>query len=615
MLRRTNALTTASPLRFRGASTPSIQCLIPSTRSRGLASEVAANNSPRYAVLGSGITGLATAYFITQQIPRAKVTVFEAKDRIGGWLASKRVEVKDGTILFEGGPRTLRPAQNGVLAARLIQELDLGKDAIFTQNTSPAAINRYLYYPDRLVRMPHPSFGVWENFHTLMSEPVFATAIWSGVKEFFKEPRSAKITDESIASFFSRRLSREMVDRILSGVIHGIYAGDVEQLSAKSLFPKLYRDEVTQTSIIKGMLMSATEGLEMPKREGDFLAEMKAFAWDPLLKATLKDTSVFTFRDGMGMLSDALARKLWASENVEFKTSTPVKSLAPTENKTGVDITTFTNAEPQQFDHVVSCLSPDHLNALAPATTTIAPETPSVTVMTVNLYFRESDLHPPGFGYLIPRATPFEQNPERALGVVFDTAYAPSYMDTDSATWHTADMEVLKAQREAGRMINVNDFGWYNFPEKPVVQDTVPNRGTKLTVMLGGHWWNDWPAYPDEKEGVAMARSILKRHLNITQEPEAYQVNLQKDCIPQYTVGHDARLMKAHNELWKSYQGRLRVAGSWIQGVGVNDCLRSAYDVVKGLRDGRDGTGLEQIGRDEYVRLRPVRRVQETESA
>ena len=48
-------------------------------------------------------------------------------------------------------------------------------------------------------------------------------------------------------------------------------------------------------------------------------------------------------------------------------------------------------------------------------------------------------------------------------------------------------------------------------------------------------------------------------------------------------------------------------------GVGVNDCLRSAWDVVRSLKNGRDGTGLEHIGTSEYVRLKPIRGVQDKE--
>ena len=80
-------------------------------------------NTPTHniAILGGGVTGLASAYYLTKELPKAKITIYEASDRIGGWLSSTRVPVKDGTILFEAGPRTLRPVSNGVLAARMVR--------------------------------------------------------------------------------------------------------------------------------------------------------------------------------------------------------------------------------------------------------------------------------------------------------------------------------------------------------------------------------------------------------------------------------------------------------------------------------------------------------------
>ena len=71
-------------------------------------------------MLGGGITGLATAYYLSQSLPNAKITIYEASARLGGWLSSKRVDIDDGTILFEAGPRTLRTKGNGILAVRLV---------------------------------------------------------------------------------------------------------------------------------------------------------------------------------------------------------------------------------------------------------------------------------------------------------------------------------------------------------------------------------------------------------------------------------------------------------------------------------------------------------------
>ena len=171
--------------------------------------------------------------------------------------------------------------------------------------------------------------------------------------------------------------------------------------------------------------------------------------------------------------------------------------------------------------------------------------------MVVNLYFSQPDLlSVRGFGYLIPRSVPFEQNPELALGVIFDS---------DVSTG----------------------------------QDTVP--GTKVTVMLGGHWWDDWDTYPDEEQGSRMAKAVLERHLGIAEEPQAVRVALQKNCIPQYTVGHEERMAEAGRLLEDKFGGRLRVAGSSYTGVGLNDCVHAARNVVDGLVDGTGTTGLDSF--------------------
>lgn len=68
------------------------------------------NHDPKnIAILGGGITGLASAYYLSKELPSASITLYEASDRMGGWLQSKHVNVGNGKIVFEQGPRTLRP--------------------------------------------------------------------------------------------------------------------------------------------------------------------------------------------------------------------------------------------------------------------------------------------------------------------------------------------------------------------------------------------------------------------------------------------------------------------------------------------------------------------------
>lgn len=73
------------------------------------------------AILGGGITGLATAHYLSEEYPDAKITLYESKPHLGGWMNSKAVDVGDGEVIFESGPRSLRPqAPNGTLALRLV---------------------------------------------------------------------------------------------------------------------------------------------------------------------------------------------------------------------------------------------------------------------------------------------------------------------------------------------------------------------------------------------------------------------------------------------------------------------------------------------------------------
>lgn len=71
------------------------------------------------AVLGGGITGLCTAFDLAQNLPHASITIYEKSTRLGGWADTEVVEVEDGEVLFEWGPRTLRPDLNGAGRATL----------------------------------------------------------------------------------------------------------------------------------------------------------------------------------------------------------------------------------------------------------------------------------------------------------------------------------------------------------------------------------------------------------------------------------------------------------------------------------------------------------------
>ncbi|KAL9127839.1 MAG: hypothetical protein Q9217_003358 [Psora testacea] len=517
---------------------------------------------PDVAVLGGGITGLASAYYLSKSLPDTKIVLFEASSRLGGWLHSKSVDVGNGSVVFEQGPRTLRPTfPNGLITLDLVRDLGLKDCILTTDKKSPAAQNRFIYYPDHLVQLPGPGTNIFKGIVTVSREPLFAGAV-SGVLSECRTPRRPdSLSDESIGSFLTRRFGSAIADNIASAVFHGIYAGDIYKLSTRTILPKLWYTEWRHHSIVRGMLDQSFGGLMPASHEDldaarDFLSPTFDVEDDPMEK--VKKASVFTFKGGLGKLSDRLEERLRKSDNVLIYKDTEVGDAKLQFHTEGsrIEITTRNTVTKQDkalwdFSHAISTL-PSYILAgrlQDHALSSTLRQTISVTVMVVNLFFTDPSLLPVhGFGYLLPRSLPLEQNPEFALGVIFDS-------------------------------------------DATVGQDGAP--GTKVTVMLGGHWWDDWNEYPDEEQGARMASDILKRHLNIVEEPKVVRVSLQKDCIPQYTVGHDDCMASIGQGLERVFRGKLRVAGSSYTGVGLNDCVRAARDVVRGLVEDRGKTGLD----------------------
>ncbi|KAJ4303329.1 oxygen-dependent protoporphyrinogen oxidase [Kalmusia sp. IMI 367209] len=509
----------------------------------------------KVAVLGGGISGLASAYFVSKEFPRSKITVHEANKDSGGWIQSRRVDVPGGDVLFEYGPRTLRPGANALITAQLIQDLDLVDSVLVTKRNSPGAKNRYIYYPDRLQRLP--SGGEPPNFVHILE--LWQSGLLAGAPYSLLEPwrpkRSSTLNDESIGSFIERRVDKRIANNLLSAVFHGIYAGDIWQLSARTLMSQAWMLEGLAGSIWKGMLKIQQETpleervlLHHPYDLDVLKAIREEVKLDDKFRAQLDESAMFTFEGGMSELVRTLQQNLELNGQVDFKFDSRVKDYKMEQGGQQVEVVAGTETchTTENYDLVVSTLRNQSL-------------TPYVTVMTVNLYFPNPHLiSQKGFGYLIPQSVAFEQNPERALGVIFDS-------------------------------------------DAIVGQDVA--EGTKLTVMLGGHYWDGWLAYPSESEGYNLAMSVIRRQLNIKEEPTHYHVNLSKDCIPQYTVGYEDRLKLYAWQVRDKFKGKVRVVGNQTHGVGVNDCIRGAWAMARDLRGvgwKGNGTGLERVLDERY---------------
>lgn len=190
-------------------------------------------------VIGGGISGLSAAYYLTRAgLP---VTLVESQNHLGGVI---RTELIEGCVV-ELGPDSFLSMKPW--AAELIREVGLG-DEIIGSNDSQRAT--YIWKNGRMVRMPE---GMMLMVPARVA-PVLFTGLfgpWTKLRmgrEFLKRPRDVP-EDRSVADLVEDHYGREVVDYLAEPLLAGIYGGDVEQLSAGAVLPKMVEWERSYGSL------------------------------------------------------------------------------------------------------------------------------------------------------------------------------------------------------------------------------------------------------------------------------------------------------------------------------------------------------------------------------
>jgi len=209
---------------------------------------------------------------------------------------------------------------------------------VFTSKNSVAVRGRWIYYPDHFVQMPHASVGFWNNLWSLLTEPVYQGLLPAVFRDFFRPSRGSDIKDDlSIAAFMSRHLGRRVVENLISPVIHGIYAGDVDELSSDMIFPGVRFAQARAGSLVLGLIDSFSilkdEDAEMISR----WSKTKPPISDELNKK-LNECSTFTFRGGMSQLAFKLEEVLRDRENVDLRFGGLATAIAPENEDQKVEV-------------------------------------------------------------------------------------------------------------------------------------------------------------------------------------------------------------------------------------------------------------------------------------
>jgi oxygen-dependent protoporphyrinogen oxidase len=349
----------------------------------------------RIAIIGAGISGLATAHAIERLAAErgleVAVTVLEREARTGGKIWS----IKEEGYLCEWGP-------NGFLDSKPMTLELCGRLGISDQlaRSDDNARKRFIYSQGELHRLP-------ENGPMFLRSNLIS---WRGklrlAGELFVTPRRDSV-DETLAEFARRRLGPEALDKLIGPMVSGIFAGDPETMSLQSCFPRIRELEQEYGGLLRAMLKLAKQK-KAERRAGKEVAS-----------AAGPGGVLTSFIDGIQALTDATSMGLTGT----VRTAAAVAALHPLSDGWELELV---SGEKLSVELVVSA-APAYVlgELLKPLDRELADLVGGITYASMNViccgFAREQiarDLD--GFGYLIPRKEGCS-----ILGTLWDSSIFP----------------------------------------------------------------------------------------------------------------------------------------------------------------------------------------------
>jgi len=392
---------------------------------------------------------------------------------------------------------------------------------------APARAPRFLLLDGQLRAVP-------------LSPPAFfasslfsAKTKWALVRDVFAHHPPPE-PDESMADFTRRKFSEELLDKLVGPFVSGIYAGDPEKLSLRAAFPQVHEAEKAAGSIIRGMLRAVK-------------AKRKAAAANGAAPQKRERPTLQTFREGNETLVQALAANLGAA----LRTGTSVKEIRRRdEGATGagryvVALERDGQREEITAEHVVLATPTDVtgrlLSGLSKEVATALAPVEHAPVAVVSLGYAQAavgrELN--GFGFLIPRSAKV-----RTLGTVWNSSLF------------------------AGR---------------------APSGHVLLTSFAGGA--SDAAATTLGEVGLReLVHAELAPILKIASAPAFASVTVYPRALPQYNLGHAARLASVQAALVEL--PGVFLAGNYLRGPAIGACVEQALGVAEeiGGQIGRTAT-------------------------
>lgn len=323
----------------------------------------------RAAIVGGGISGLSAAYYLARAgIPSLLI---ERRERLGGVIQTERVE----GCLVEGGPDAFLAEKPWAL--ELIRELGLAEEVIGSNDRQRVT---YVVRRGRLTPLPDGLMMMVPTrvLPVLLSPLLGWGAKWRMAREWFRRPNHRAPEDRSVAEFVAEHYGREAVDYLAEPLLAGVYGGDPERLSVRSVLPRFAELERRYGSLTRGLLAARRKGF---RRSG------------PLFQ---------TLRGGLGRLIEAVERA--ARPPMELRRG-EAEAIERSEQGWRVRVAGGWCATEQLVLACPAWEAARLLRAVDPELAALLESIPYTSSITVSLGYRRSQLGHPlnGFGFLVPK--------------------------------------------------------------------------------------------------------------------------------------------------------------------------------------------------------------------